>query len=121
MAGESILGRAKIPISGDLSQLDKDLSSSRDKVSSAIQGIAGNITKILAGAAVAGAAAVTGALAGLGKLAIDAAPVQGLKDAFGGLAISSGSSMDVMLAALQKGSSGMISQRDLSFTSHDPT
>jgi len=113
---ESVLGRAKIPIEGDLSKLDKDLSSARSKVSSAVDGIVANVQKV-GSAALAGVGIVSGVAAGaataLGKLAIDAAPVEGLQKAFEGLAGSSGKSMDEMLAALQRGSSGMISQRDL--------
>jgi phage-related protein len=116
MANETILGRAKIPISGDLAQLDKDLSSARSKVGRAVDGIAANVKKVGAAAMVGvgiAAGAATAAVAGLGKLAIDAAPVEGLRLAFEGLATSSGQSMDELLAALQKGSSGMVSQRDL--------
>ena len=113
---DTVLGRAKIPIEGDLSKLDKDLSSARSKVSSAVDGIVANVQKV-GSAALAGVGIVSGVAAGaataLSKLAIDAAPVQGLQDAFAGLAESSGKSMDDMLSALQRGSSGMISQRDL--------
>jgi len=113
---DTVLGRAKIPIEGDLSKLDKDLSSARSKVSSAVDGIVANVQKV-GSAALAGVGIVSGVAAGaataLSKLAIDAAPVQGLQDAFAGLAESSGKSMDEMLSALQRGSSGMISQRDL--------
>jgi len=119
MTTESILGRAKIPIAGDLAQLDKDLSEARSKVGSAVDGIVTNVKRVggaaLAGVGIVGGAA-TAAAAGLSKLAIDAAPVEGLRDAFEGLAESSGSSMDEMLAALQRGSSGMVSQRDLMST-----
>lgn len=113
---ETTLGRAKIPIEGDLAKLDKDLSSARSKVSSAVDGIVANVQKV-GSAALAGVGIVSGVAAGaataLGKLAIDAAPVEGLQKAFEGLATSSGKSMDEMLGALQRGSSGMISQRDL--------
>lgn len=119
MPGESILGRAKIPIAGDLSQLDKDLSEARSKVGRAIDGIAANVQKVGKGAMAglgiaAGAAGV--AIAGLGAIAIDAAPVEGLRGAFEGLATSSGQSMDELLAALQRGSGGMVAQRDLMLT-----
>ena len=67
--------------------------------------------------AVAGAAAVAGAGIGIGaaitKLAIDAAPVEGIRGAFEGLTESMGVGADEMMAALQQGSSGMIAQRDL--------
>lgn len=116
MANQTTLGEAAIPIRAALDKLDQDLASAKGKVSSAIDGIVGNVQKVgsaaLAGVGVVGGVA-TAAAAALGKLAIDAAPVEGLRDAFEGLAESSGSSMDAMLAALQAGSSGMVSQRDL--------
>jgi hypothetical protein len=68
-------------------------------------------------AAVAGIGVATAAVGGLattlGKLAIDAAPVEGISSAFDGLAESAGRGADEMLDALQRGSAGMVSQRDL--------
>lgn len=111
---DTVLGRAKVPIEGDLSKLDKDLSSARGKLESSISDMQKMFKVALAGVI---GSAVVGKLADLGKevagIVIDAAPVQGLQDAFAGLAESSGKSMDEMLSALQRGSSGMISQRDL--------
>lgn len=116
MPGETVLGRAKIPISGDLSKLDADLSQARSNVGRAVDSIAANVQQVgkaaLVGVGIVGSAAA-GAAVGLGKLAIDAAPVEGLQRAFEGLATASGSSMDEMLSALQRGSMGMVSQRDL--------
>jgi len=63
------------------------------------------------GTAVAGGAVVAGGA--LLKLAIDAAPLEGIEDAFEGITAASGESGEVMLAALQKGSQGLITQRDL--------
>jgi hypothetical protein len=51
--------------------------------------------------------------AALTKLAVDAAQVEGAQMAFEGLAQSAGQSADELLDALEKGSSGMIAQRDL--------
>jgi len=119
VADETTLGRAKVPIEGDLKQLDRDLTTARSKVSGAIDGIVANVQKIgkaaLVGVGVVSGAA-TAAAAALGKLAIDASPIEGVRDAFEGLAESSGSSMDEMLAALQRGSAGMVAQRDLMST-----
>ncbi|HOU22659.1 MAG TPA: hypothetical protein PLN42_00240 [Anaerolineae bacterium] len=119
MATQTTLGEAAVPIRAALDKLDQDLAQAKSKVSSAIDGIVGNVQKVgaaaMAGVGVVGGAAAAAAAA-LSKIAIDAAPVEGLRDAFEGLAESSGSSMDEMLAALQRGSSGMVSQRDLMST-----
>jgi len=72
-----------------------------------------NLGKKALGAGVAiGAAgiAIGGAML---KLAKDAAPVEGIKNAFEGLAESAGVGSEEMLKALQKGSLGMVSNRDL--------
>jgi len=86
---------------------------------SATKGL-GKLGKALGGVATAGAVVGTAvvaaaALAGgaMIKLAIDAAPMEGIEKAFEGIAEASGESADVMLEALQKGSAGMITQRDL--------
>jgi len=78
------------------------------------------VGKLLGGlgkvALVAGGALVTGALgagAAIAKLAIDAAPLENVKAAFEGIATSSGKSADAMLAALKRGSAGMITQETL--------
>jgi phage-related protein len=62
-----------------------------------------------------GALAAAGGVAGaaMAKLAIDAAPLEGIEKAFEGIAEASGKSADEMLRALEKGSAGMIAQRDL--------
>jgi hypothetical protein len=57
--------------------------------------------------------AVGGLTAALGKITIDAAPVEGLSNAFDGLAASADQGSDELLDALQRGSAGMIAQRDL--------
>jgi hypothetical protein len=49
----------------------------------------------------------------LAGLARAAGPVEGIRAAFEGLASSSGKSADELLAALERGSAGMVSQRDL--------
>jgi len=90
--------------------------SGKDKASEVLSGLGGAIGK-LSTAAIGlgiGAAAGVGALGvGLTKLAVDAAPLAGIREAFYNIAEASGESGDKMLAALQKGSSGMITQRDL--------
>lgn len=94
--------------------------SAKDQASAAIKGVTGSLTdlgKLTAkglavglGAAAAGMAMVGGAAV---KLAMDAAPLQGVQMAFEGLAESAGKGADEMLAALQKGSAGMVTNRDL--------
>jgi hypothetical protein len=61
-------------------------------------------------------AAVVGSLAigaGLAKMAVDAAPLEGIKRAFDGLTASIDGGSSKMLAALQKSSKGMIDNRQL--------
>lgn len=88
----------------------------KDQASSMLQGFGGALKTVgglalgLGTAVIGGAAVVGGAIA---KLAIDAAPVVGVQAAFEGLAESAGVGMDEMLGALQRGSSGMIANRDL--------
>lgn len=84
----------------------------KDKASAALGKVSGALKGIGAAAAVGvgAAVAVGGALT---KLAIDAAPLEGVRKAFEGIATASGKSADDMLAALKKGSSGMVAQADL--------
>jgi len=114
------LGRASVAIRATLDRLDGDLSKAHGTVDGAVGKMArlvGKGFKAAGVAAVAGIGVATTAVAGLattlGKLAIDAAPVEGIASAFDGLAESAGYGSGEMLAALQRGSAGMISQRDL--------
>lgn len=92
--------------------------------SSLSTGIGGAIATGFGGTALAGmtaftaaAGAVTSAVAGttvaLGKMAINAAPIVGIKNSFDGLAKSAGTTGDAMLEAMIKGSSGMATSKDL--------
>jgi len=113
MGTETQLGQANIPIRATLDKLDADLEGARSKVGKVIDGIVGNVQKvggIALGIGGAGIGAIGGIGAAVGKMAIDAAPVEGLAAAFDGLNESAG---DDMLAALKKGSAGMIANRDL--------
>lgn len=114
------LGRANVVIRATLDQLDGDLMQARGQVNSAVSRMvseAGKNFQALGTAAMTGIKAATVAVVGLGvalaKVTIDAAPVEGISQAFDGLAESAGHGADEMLAALQRGSAGMISQRDL--------
>jgi hypothetical protein len=114
------LGRASVAIRATLDKLDGDLSRAHGTVGSAMgkmTRLAGKGFALMGTAAVAGIGVATAATAGLaatlGKLAIDAAPVEGIASAFDGLAESAGYGSDKMLKALQRGSAGMVSQRDL--------
>ena len=120
MGVDASLGRANVAIRATLDQLDGDLAGARGKVDSAIGKIAagaGKSFQALGTAALGGIGVATGAITGLGaalaKITVDAAPVEGLSQAFDGLAESSGRGADEMLAALKKGSAGMVSNRDL--------
>lgn len=88
----------------------------KDDASKVLSGIGGHV-ETLGKLALGGLGAAVGAAAGFGaalaKLAVDAAPLEGIQNAFGGLAESAGVGMDDMLAALKRGSSGMITNREL--------
>jgi len=120
MGIEAELGRATIAIRATLDKLDGDLAEARGKTDSAIERIVGGAGKAFQGlgtAALGGIAMATGAVLGLGaalaKITVDAAPVEGISQAFDGLAESAGIGTDEMLAALKRGSAGMVSNRDL--------
>ena len=123
MAVDAKLGRASVAIRGTLDKLDGDLSSARKKVDGAVGrmvGSAGRAFQGLGKVALGGIGVATGAVVGLGaalgKIAIDAAPVEGLSAAFEGLAESAGYGEDEMLAALKRGSAGMVANRNLMAT-----
>jgi len=114
------LGRANVAIRATLDQLDGDLGEAQGKVDSAISKIvagAGQSFQALGTAALGGIGVATGAITGLGaalaKVTIDAAPVEGVSNAFAGLAESAGQGADEMLDALKRGSAGMVANRDL--------
>jgi len=120
MALDAVLGKASVAIRAALDDLDKDLEGARSKVDSATKRMASAaganlqaIGKIAIGGIGAAIATVSGLGLALGKLAVDAAPVEGIQQAFDGLAESAGLSGDEMLAGLRRGSSGMIPARDL--------
>jgi hypothetical protein len=117
---DTSLGRAQVEIRATLDKLDGDLNKARGTVDGAVKRIASNAVRNLqtiGTGAIAGIGAATAAVAGLGaalaKITIDAAPVQGISAAFDGLAQSAGIGGEAMLEALQRGSAGMVSQRDL--------
>jgi len=103
--GGTKLGEAMVPVRASLDELDKDLESARGKFEKALgaagAGLAGVAGGILTGGLAAGAV--------LGKLAIDAAPLEGIRASFQGVADDA----DAMLAALRAGSSGMITDAEL--------
>jgi methyl-accepting chemotaxis protein len=92
------------------------LITAQDKASKTIGGVSGalgGLEKAAKTAAVGIAGAAVGIGAGLAKLAIDAAPLEGIQGAFAGIAESAGKSSFEMLDALKQSSAGMIAQRDL--------
>ena len=120
MGLDADLGRANVAIRATLDQLDGDLGEAQGKVDSAISKIvagAGQSFQALGTAALGGIGVATGAITGLGaalaKVTIDAAPVEGVSDAFAGLAESADQGADEMLSALKRGSAGMVANRDL--------
>lgn len=93
-----------------------EMDKAESRTSKLLGGIGKNVqalgTVALGGVGVM-AGAVTGAGAALAKLAVDAAPIQGVKDSFEGLTSTVEGGSAGMLAALEEGSAGMIAQRDL--------
>jgi hypothetical protein len=87
-----------------------------DKASGVLRNIGGGFSDLGKMAAVGGlavAGAVAGVGAGLIKLAVDAAPMEGISRAFGGLTKDFEGGSAAMLKALQDGSMGMVTQMDL--------
>ena len=121
MADESILGSAVVAIRASLDQLGKDLEGAKKQVQGTLKKIEdtpfvklgakvneslGTIAKVgLGGVTVAAA----GALAGMGKLATDALPLQGVADAFAGITENASEALGV----LREGSLGMVRDTDL--------
>lgn len=120
MAVDANLGRASVAVRATLDKLDKDLADARGRVSKAtarmVKSGAKNfqrLGKFASRGILAAVVAVAGLGAALAKITIDAAPVEGIRSAFEGLAESSGRGADEMVAALERGSNGMVAQRDL--------
>ena len=91
----------------------------KDKASGVLKGINqsfGGLQSAIGTAMKVGVAGVAALGVGMAKLATDAAPLEGIQGAFEGIAEASGRSADEMLAALKKGSAGMVSQRELMMT-----
>lgn len=78
-----------------------------------LQSLGNILLTTVKGGALAAGAAIVGMGAALIKTVFDAAPIKGIQDAFAGLAKASGTGMKEMLGALQQGSAGMITNRDL--------
>ena len=116
MTNNTVLGEAQVLIRAAMDKLDEDLAGAKGKVQGAISNMQTVGAVALGGIAAGAAAAVAGATAAIAtaaKWTIDAAPVEGLSQAFEGLAESAGIGSDEMLKALQDGSAGMVAQRDL--------
>ncbi len=117
MANETQLGVAQVQIRAALDGLDKDMAKARGRIEGSLsktwQQIGGSVAKVAGVAIVSGVGAATAATAGLGvalgKLTMDALPLQGIRDSFHGIADDG----DAMLAMLRKGSLGMVRDVDL--------
>jgi len=105
MANETELGKAVIPIRAALDQLDGDLSDARGRVNGALGGIA-RVAGVATTAIVGGGIAAAGAL---GSLAAEAAPLEGIQNAFAGIT----GDAEGMLSALRDGALGMATDADL--------
>lgn len=88
----------------------------KDKASGPIKGVTRSLGSLGKAAAIGVAGVAAGSIAIGGamlKMAADAAPLEGIQNAFVGIAAAAGKGSGEMLDALQKGSLGMIAQRDL--------
>jgi len=103
--GDTELGKAVIPIRASLDQLDGDLSDARGRITSALGGVAAGVAA--AGTAILGAG--TAAVGALSSMAVAAAPLEGIRNAFAGIT----GDADAMLASLREGAQGMTSDADL--------
>jgi hypothetical protein len=97
---------------GFFSEMEKAESSTSRLLGGIGQGVQTLGTVALGGLGVV-AGAVTGAGVAMANLAVSAAPIKGVADSFEGLAESAGRGADDMLSALQRGSAGMIANRNL--------
>ena len=112
MAGAIEVTKLLVPLLADIKDFEKKMGRAQgiaDSFAKNLQSV-GKIALGGLGVLATGAAAVGGALT---KLAIDAAPLAGVQSAFDGLAESAGVGGAAMLEALQEGSAGMITNRDL--------
>ncbi len=105
-----------VKLAADAGDFQRGLNNAEKSASGFVSSVTARFRQVGA-IAVSGLGAAAGAVSGLGvalgNLAVDAAPLEGIRGAFEGIAESAGRSADEMLAALQEGSYGMISQRDL--------
>lgn len=93
--------------------LEDKASKGLKAIGSGLKSFGGKAGKIAAVGLTAAAAGLVAVGAGVVALARDAAPLQGLQEAFFGIAEAAGVGGDAMLSALQKGSAGMVTNRDL--------
>lgn len=110
-------------LSLDDTSFNRGMDSAEGRMTSAgtkLEGFAGGITNVIGGvgkAAAIGATAIVGATTAIGtgmfELAREAAPIQGIANAFDGIATASGKSSDEVLKALKDSSKGMIKNTDL--------
>lgn len=103
------VGEGVLDLSVDDSGLDKGLAAGEKKSASWLKKLAGGVAKTLAVGVAGAGAAVGGIGVTLGKLALDALPLEGISDAFKGITGDAGETM----AALRKGSLGMVKDTEL--------
>ena len=109
-AGElSVLLTAKDQMSKVLKQVQGETEKTEGVLNKLAKGLAVGVV----GAAAAAGAAVVGMGTAIAKMAMDAAPLEGVKKAFEGITEASGQSGAAVLSALETGSAGMVRQTDL--------
>jgi hypothetical protein len=113
---QASLGRAVLDLTGDASPLQQDIDRAGRDAENALSGIgqrlekrAVPIGKILTNTVAVVGTAVAGITTGIGKLAMDALPLEGIADAFAGIT----GNADEALAKLREGSLGMVRDTEL--------
>jgi len=96
-------------IKGELLDVGKTGQGLQGTLRDVGKGLASLGTTLIVGGIATATAAVTGLGVAMGKLALDALPLEGVRDAFQGISDDS----DVMLAALREGSLGMVRDTEL--------
>ncbi len=112
-----LIGKLLAKLGIETGEYTEGLDKADRKTKTSVVSIGKKLASLGAKAIVGGLAAGAVALAGIGaaafKLAMDAAPIQGVQDAFYGLAEAAGTGGPAMLKALQEGSAGLVDNTSL--------
>ncbi len=112
-----LIGKLLAKLGIDTGEYTKGLDAAERKTKTSVASIGKRLAalggKAIVGGLVAGAVAIGAIGIASFKLASDAAPIQGVTDAFYGLADAAGTGGPAMLKALQEGSAGLVDNTSL--------